>query len=56
MFSHSQGFDALYWMISTKSKGDQILAEALVGEVPGNAIRAIQTHIQIGLESELATL
>lgn len=45
------------WQIPVEQHANHaLLAKALVGEDPGNAIRAIQTHIQIGLESELATL
>ncbi len=45
------------WQIPVEQHANHtLLAKALVGEDPGNAVRGIQTHIQIGLESELATL
>ena len=45
------------WQIPVEQHANHtLLAKALVGEDPDNAIQAIQTHIQIGLESELATL
>lgn len=45
------------WQIPAERHANHTrLAEAIVGPDPGKAVGEIQTHIQTGLESELATL